>query len=523
MLANGSLITSDMAAALFFTASLGSLSATVNKVTPATVLVSAFAMAGLFLSKMSAVLIIPVAVVLMGLQLFSRASTPAGAFRQVEVKAIWRRAAVFAGVVLIHAAIIVAVIWAFYGFRYSAFRIPNPLNELFPLPDKTANMEGAIPGTIEFLNSHKLLPEAYLFGFAHVYRNSQLRAAFLNGGYSLTGWRSFFPYTFLAKTPWVVFLVVVLALAAALTKMRLALKESGAALWKVLAPALCRTAPLWVFLAVYWAAVICSRLNIGHRHIMPVYPPMFILAGAAAYWVTARERLVRAALIAALVIGAAECALAWPDYIPYFNAVAGGSKNGYRHLVDSSLDWGQDLPGLKQRLVRHNLDGNAGAPVYFAYFGSGSPRYEHIPGKQLPGFPDMERDASIWPLTGGIYCISATALQQVYSGVQGRWSDRYERNYQQRLRDFDRFMKVKDDPFALEALMTKEGKDYWKASLSTFDILRMARLCAFLRQREPDDEVHDSILIYRLTDEDASKAVYGPPPELVERDSPWSK
>jgi 4-amino-4-deoxy-L-arabinose transferase-like glycosyltransferase len=518
MLANGSLVTSDMAAALFFTASLWSLSIMVNKVTPATVLGSAFAMAGLFLSKMSAVLIIPVAVVLMGLQLFSRASTPAGAFRRVEVKATWRRAAVFAGTVLIHAVIIVAVVWAFYGFRYSAFSTPNPRNELHPPWGKLPNIEWAISGTIQFLKSHKLLPEAYLYGFAHVYSHAQFRSAFLNGAYSLTGWRLFFPYTFLVKTPLVVFLVAALALAAAVRKTRLARKETRAALWKVLAPALYRTAPLWVFLAIYWAAAICSHMNIGHRHIMPVYPPLFILAGAAAHWVAARERLVRAALIAALVIGAAECALVWPDYIPYFNAIAGGSKNGYRHLVDSSLDWGQDLPALKQWLARHNPDGNAGAPVYLAYFGSGSPRHEHIPGKQLPGFPDLERETSMWPLTGGIYCISATMLQQVLSTAPGHWSDWYERAYQPRLRDFDRFMKVKEDPAALSLFMAKEEQDYWEASLSSFDILRMARLCAFLRQREPDDEVHYSILIYRLTDEDARKAVYGPPPELVERD-----
>ena len=375
-----------------------------------------------------------------------------------------------------------------------------------------ADVQGAIPRTIQFFKGHKLLPEAYLYGFADVYRSSQRRSAFLNGEYSQTGWPSFFPYTFLVKTPLIVFLVALLALAAAVRKTRLARKETGAALWRALAPALYCTAPLWLFLAVYWATAICSHLNIGHRHIMPVYPPMFILAGASAYWVTARERLVRAVLIAALVIGAAECASAWPDYIPYFNAIAGGSKNGYRHLVDSSLDWGQDLPGLKQWLARHNLDGNAGTPVYFAYFGNGSPSYEHISGKELPGFPETWRDAAIWPLTGGIYCISATMLQQVVSDVLGHWTVEYEQAYQQSMRDFARFIKAKDDPIALE---TMGGENYWATRLHRFDVLRMARLCAFLRQREPDDEVHYSILIYRLTDEDVRKAVYGPPPELA--------
>ncbi|MGD0999121.1 MAG: glycosyltransferase family 39 protein [Candidatus Brocadiia bacterium] len=515
MLANGSLVTSDMAAALFFTASLWAVSIMVNKVTAATVLASALAMAGLFLSKFSAVLIIPVAVVLMGLQLFSRESVPAGFLRPVEVKTIRRRAAIFAGTILVHAVIIVAVIWAFFGFRYSAFRTPDPLNELYPPWIKVADVPGLVPRTIHFFNSRKLLPEAYLFGFANVYRGSLIRRAFLNGEYSLTGWRSFFPYTFLVKTPLVVFLVLALALAAAVRKTKLARKEARQAAWAALAPALYRTAPLWVLLVVYWATAIFSHINIGHRHIMPVYPPLFILAGAAAHWVTARERLLCAALVGALLIGAAECALAWPDYIPYFNAVAGGSKNGYRHLVDSSLDWGQDLPGLKEWLARQHLDGNAEMPVYFAYFGNGNPRYYHIPGKQLPGFPDMERDTTIGPLTGGIYCISATVLQQVLSDAPGRWTAEYEEAYQQRLRDFASIVKVKDDPVALRILMARGGEKDWNTRLSAFDTLRMARLCAFLRQREPDDEVHYSILIYRLTDEDARKVVYGPPPELA--------
>ncbi len=515
MLANGSLVTSDMAAALFFTASLWAVSIMVNKATAATVLVSAFAMAGLFLSKFSAVLIIPVAVVLMGLQLFSKESLPAGLLRPVEVKTIGRRAAIFAGAVLIHAVIIVVVIWAFYGFRYSAFATPNPLNELYPPWIKVENAPGIISRTIRFFNSHKLLPEAYLYGFANVYRSSQIRRAFLNGACSLKGWPSFFPYTFLVKTPLVVFLVAALALAAAVRKTRLARKETGQTVWTVLAPALYRTAPLWLFLAVYWVTVIFSHINIGHRHIMPVYPPLLILAGAAAHWVTARERLVCAALAAGLLIGAAECALVWPDYIPYFNAVAGGSKNGYRHLVDSSLDWGQDLPALKQWLDRNHLDGNAATPVYFAYFGNGSPRYYHIPGKQLPGFPDVERDTSIGPRTGGVYCISATVLQQALSGAPGRWTSQYEQAYQQRLRDFALVIKVKNDPVALRFLMAAEGEKEWNKRLGTFDTLRTARLCACLRQREPDDEVHYSILIYRLTDEDARKAVYGPPPELA--------
>src|SRR5439155_13724202 len=128
---------------------------------------------------------------------------------------------------------------------------------------------------------------------------------------------------------------------------------------------LSRAAPLLVLLGVYWAAALVSHLNIGHRHLLPIYPPLFILAGGA----LPRLRVPLAAL------AVAEGLLAWPHYLAYFNPIAGGARNGYRHLVDSSLDWGQDLPGLQ----RHH-------PAYLAYFGTGSPRYYGIVASLLPSF-----------------------------------------------------------------------------------------------------------------------------------------
>jgi len=54
----------------------------------------------------------------------------------------------------------------------------------------------------------------------------------------------------------------------------------------------------------------------------------------------------------------------------------------------------------------------------------------------------------------------------------------------------------------------------WRRLENDFDQLRLARLCAFLRRREPDDQVGYSILIYRLSDADVQQALNGPPAEL---------
>ena len=58
---------------------------------------------------------------------------------------------------------------------------------------------------------------------------------------------------------------------------------------------------------------------------------------------------------------------------------------GFRHLVDSSLDWGQDLPALKQYLDRHPPQG----PVYLSYFGNASPAYYRIPARFIRSDPGL--------------------------------------------------------------------------------------------------------------------------------------
>ena len=124
---------------------------------------------------------------------------------------------------------------------------------------------------------------------------------------------------------------------------------------------------MWTLLGVYWVTVMLGHLNIGHRHLLPTYPPLFVLAGAAAYWLEGWREAGRANRSAAgtlpgRITGVVLCALVallagqmlcfFPNYLAYFNAIAGGPAHAYRHLVDSSLDWGQELPGRRTYLER---------------------------------------------------------------------------------------------------------------------------------------------------------------------------
>ena len=231
ILANGALMTSDMAAAFFFLASPLCFWAMLQRLSPSRLVVSGLVMGGLAVSKMSAVVILPIAAVLLVARLAEGSPLPCdfGSGRPLAGRA--RQALALAGAVLAHVLLVAAVIWTCYGFRYSAFAPgasgpPGADHHYLPWSNV---LEQATPVTppsapaariFSFARRHQLLPEAFIYGSAYAWRFSSERGAFLNGAYSLRGWRQFFPYTFLVKTPLSLFGVIALAAAATMARWR---------------------------------------------------------------------------------------------------------------------------------------------------------------------------------------------------------------------------------------------------------------------------------------------------------------
>ncbi len=94
-----------------------------------------------------------------------------------------------------------------------------------------------------------------------------------------------------------------------------------------------------------------------------------------------------------------EAALAAPQFLPYFNEIGGGSINGYKYVVDSNYDWGQDLYRLRDFADRNFID-----KIGVDYFGGSDPKYELGPKYQS------------WSAGKGVYpgewlAVSATFLQ----------------------------------------------------------------------------------------------------------------
>ncbi|HEX9983703.1 MAG TPA: hypothetical protein VGF69_10600, partial [Thermoanaerobaculia bacterium] len=124
---------------------------------------------------------------------------------------------------------------------------------------------------------------------------------------------------------------------------------------------------------VFWPVVIylgfsvASNLNIGHRHILPIFPFLYVACGALA--APLMKRGVVAAV--ALVLLSVAPLLAWGHHLSYMNLFAGGEAHGWEKLSDSNFDWGQDLPRLTEWTRAHGVK----EPVNLVYFGTADPRW----------------------------------------------------------------------------------------------------------------------------------------------------
>jgi hypothetical protein len=507
VISNSGLATTDIATALFFSLAVWSFWTLLHRVTAWTVLWCGLAVGGLMATKLSGVLFVPMAALMLAAKLALRhpatVALPGRGAR--EEPNISKQFYLLASASMAAALVGYGTLWAIYGFHYS-FGVQTPegswLWHLF-----NGQPEGLVSNYIEWCRKFRLLPEHFLIDTRLFTLSVQQRQAFLMGGYSWVGWWYFFPVAWFFKTP-IPFLIAVLASVKAMIPagwQRLAKGSGGAA-----APSAINFyefTPLAVLFAVYLGAMMSGNLNIGIRHLLPVYPALFVLVGVLArtkWWHRPSGTVLAGVLIA---WSAGEIWSVYPQTLAYLNEFAGGPKNGYRVLVDSSYEWGQDLPAVEKWVARRAGRPGLKPPVYFSYFGSGLLRpFKLDDVVLLPSYFDQPRSFQL-TLKPGTYMISATMLQSVYNhSAFGPWRDSYEREYQNLLPFIDRLKQRPD--MATFGQMTRTG------GIQHFDELRLARLCAYLRKREPDERITYGVLVYELNQAQLDEALRGPPAEL---------
>jgi hypothetical protein len=434
------------------------------------------------------------------------------------------------------AGVVWLVVWCSFGFRYSGFS-----RQVFVYDWARFTHDDALSGAVDLAREHRVLPEPFLFGFLYTARSAEQRRSFLDGVISHTGRVRFFPLAFLYKTPPAALLLLALStfvLLAWWLRERPGCGVPGGPY---------SMTPVLLLGGIYVAVALSSDLNIGVRHLLPAHACAFIACGVLGRW-SLRRPAPAIAVSALLAWSGVETVATWPHYLAYFSPFVGGPARGHEHLVDSSLDWGQDLNGLRDWLERDRARrATEREPVFLSYFGPTPPSYFGIDATLLPGFEHPLEPPEPAVLEPGTYCVSASMLESVYlRRFPGRWCESYEKQYRF-LRQFHRrFRAAEGDELERERFVAGVlgearqwlGREkppswettigwidrapevywerYWKTISESYAYLQASRLFAYLRRRAPDGHVGYSIWIYRLDDAAIDAVVNGPPPELAE-------
>jgi hypothetical protein len=274
VLAHAGLITTDMAVTAFIGAAALASLYWADRPDRRHTIVFGIALGLACLSKFSALLFLPVALLL------------------IHRGQLWRRRRSLAAV----CAMAFLVIWAGYRFTFAR---------------------------VDYLHLHLPAPR-FFTGIASVWaHNATGHPSYLLGRRSPTGFRYYYPVVLAIKTP-LAFLALVIAGCRRFT---------GAA----------------AFAAAILICAFTSRINIGVRHVLPIYVGLAVIAGSAAASMLER-RATRWILAGLMLWQIASGALQHPDYLAYTNEITGAHPENF--VADSDLDWGQDMKRLGKRLAR---------------------------------------------------------------------------------------------------------------------------------------------------------------------------
>ena len=292
----------------------------------------------------------------------------------------WRPAGRRLAQYLLAGLLSLGVVWAIFGFQWDVMQFRSP----------------ALAG----LNSWRGPMPTFWAGIEQIagLSGGGRGAAFLLGQFSTTGFPAYFPVAFLVKTPLATLLLLPLALL-----LLLGSRATRARGLFLLIPA-----------GVYFLLSTQSALNIGYRHLLPMLALLYVfMSGLGPLVQQGGNRALRwgvglfpaGLLLATLAVH--------PHYLSFFNLPAGGPANGYQILIDSNVDWGQDLLRLQAWMAANEVD-----EVNLSWFGSADPAYYGLNYRPLPGLP---RHFDLWwdvPFNSadpepGVYAISVSNLWEI--------------------------------------------------------------------------------------------------------------
>lgn len=355
VLAHGALVTTDVGVSCFLFGSVYCFYRYAKAPSVPRLLVAGLVTGLAFASKHTGILLLPMLLTLVICECLRR---DAGGRR---VRTFARLTAAFIAIVLIG----FSVLWAFYGFRYSArpagFSLNPPLATYLEQISKP--LEARILGTVAHLH---LLPESYLFGMADIQFVDDIYTAYFFGRIYPHGTWLYFPGVLLIKSTLPLLILGIATVILIATRRFRCWREI---LFLTLPP------------AIYLAVAMSSNMNIGVRHILPMYAFLYVLIAGAAAGLVHRNRRWAYVIAVLLAWQAFEAVRVSPAYMAYANEAWGGPADTHKYLSDSNVDWGQQLVAVKRYLDEHKI-----THCWFVYFPEGAldPGPYGIPCNFLP-------------------------------------------------------------------------------------------------------------------------------------------
>ena len=398
LLAHSAYVTTDMGLSCTMFATVYAFYRYVKQPTVGRLIVTGVA-AGLCLAaKHSSVLLLPMLVCLAAGEIAFRWRD-----RRVTVESggeiageSWVQVAVrLTGALLTVAIVGVVLLWGFYGFRYNAR--PAGLTLSPTLAEYVQPLSPHEAKGILLLAKMHLFPESWLYGLADVRAMANDMPSFFFGKVYAHGVWFYFPVLLTMKTTLGLMGLLLLAFWAIGTGRLTARRE---VMFLMVPP------------AIYLAVAMESQLNIGARHVLPLWVFGCVLAAGGAVALAARDRRWGWAVAALVVMHCTSSALAYPNYMAYANEAWGGPTKTYKYLSDSNTDWGQQLLATKAYVDSRGL--KKPEDCWMAYFVAPLvlPSDYGIPCKLLPTADEFFNDEqhTVPPVIDGPVLISAGDL-----------------------------------------------------------------------------------------------------------------
>lgn len=342
-LAHGAYVTTDIGASFTLVLSIYLFYRVLKSPTPLRVVLLGIAVGMTLAAKFTGVFVVPMIVVISLLDLWNRR-------KEDSANQGGATASQLTIVVAAISAIGTFFIWAIYRFRFAA----RPANlTLDPATNQYMQQLSShlTRGLLLWVANRHLLPEAYLYGLADTKISAASLPSYLFGHLTHQASRWYYPASLTIKST-LPFLILLIITIVALSARR----------WKIQREAIVLIVPP----AALFVIASTSDIGIGFRHLLPIFPLLYILIAGCATQLVHEHRKLAYALPMLLFWQVGSSELSRPGLVAYANEAWGGPNKTHLYLTDSNTDWGQQL-----RYVKTYLDQHPNEPCYFAYFEQG--------------------------------------------------------------------------------------------------------------------------------------------------------